>query len=86
MTVAMTVRLDDETERQLTELAKQHPSRSAAVQNAIQRAYGELQAERLEAAYATAVADNPHYPYDDAEEAAVLRARRRVRDAPDQLA
>lgn len=83
MTSAMTVRLDDETERQLAELAEHYRSRSAAVQDAIHRAYAELQGEKLEAAYAAAVADNPHYPYESAEEAAALRARRRARDAHD---
>ncbi len=36
-------------------------------------------------AYAAAVADNPHYPYESAEEAAVLRARRRARQERDTL-
>jgi predicted transcriptional regulator len=82
---AMTVRLDEETERQLAELADQQPSKSAAVQAAIHRAYEELQAEKLAAGYAAAVADNPHFPYESAEEAAVLRERRRSRDAQDPL-
>jgi predicted transcriptional regulator len=86
MTSAMTVRLDDETSRELAELAERHPSRSAAVQAAIHQAWQRLQEEKLQAGYAAAVADNPHYPYESAEEAAVLRARRRARQARDSAA
>jgi predicted transcriptional regulator len=77
----MTVRLDDEAARQLAELAEHHRSRSAAVQDAIHQAWQQLQAEKLDAGYAAAVAENPHYPYESAEEAATLRARRRARQA-----
>jgi predicted transcriptional regulator len=83
MTSAMTVRLDEETSRELTELAERHPSRSAAVQAAIHQAWRRLQEDKLQAGYAAAVADNPYYPYESAEEAAVLRARRRARQARD---
>lgn len=76
MTHAMTVRLDSETEHQLAELAEQQPSRSAAVSDAIRQAWQRLQDDRLDAAYAAAVAENPQYPYDSAEERAALRARR----------
>src|SRR5215469_3913616 len=86
MTNAMTVRLDDETSQELAELAERHPSRSAAVQAAIHQAWQHLQEEKLQAGYAAAVAENPHYPYDSAEEAAVLRARRRARQARDSAA
>lgn len=86
MTSAMTVRLNEDTVRKLAELAKRHRSRSAAVQAAIHQAWEQLQAERLDAGYAAAVADNPHYPYESAEERAVLRSRRRARDAHDTLA
>jgi predicted transcriptional regulator len=86
MTNAMTVRLDDETSRELTELAELHPSRSAAVLAAIHQAWQRLQDERLQAGYAAAVAENPHYPYESAEEAAVLRARRRARQTRDSAA
>ncbi len=86
MTNAMTVRLDDETARQLAELAERYRSRSAAVQDAIHRAWQQLQDDKLEAGYAAAVADNPHYPYESAEEAAALRARRRARQARDAVA
>jgi predicted transcriptional regulator len=86
MTSAMTVRLDDEISRELTELAERHPSRSAAVQAAIHQAWQQLQEEKLQASYAAAVADNPHYPYESAEEAAALRARRRVRQSRDSAA
>ena len=85
MTSAMTVRLDEETSRELTELAGHYPSRSAAIQDAIHHAWRRLQAEKLEAGYAAAVADNPHYPYESAEEAALLRARRRARQERDPL-
>ena len=83
MTNAMTVRLDDETARELAELTQHHRSRSAAVHDAIHRAWQQMQAEKLDAGYAAAVAENPHYPYESAEEAATLRARRRARQARD---
>jgi predicted transcriptional regulator len=86
MTNAMTVRLDQETARQLAELAEHYRSRSAAVQDAIRRAWQQLQDDKLDSGYAAAIADNPHYPYESAEEAAVLRARRRARQARDAVA
>jgi len=86
MTSAMTVRLDDEISRELAELAERHPSRSAAVQAAIHQAWQQLQEEKLQAGYAAAVAENPQYPYESAEEAAALRARRRARQARDSAA
>jgi predicted transcriptional regulator len=86
MTNAMTVRLDEETSRELAELAGHYRSRSAAIQDAIHNAWRRLQAEKLEAGYAAAVADNPRYPYESAEEADVLRARRRTRRERDTLA
>jgi predicted transcriptional regulator len=79
MTSALTVRLDEDTARQLAELAEHHRSRSAAIQEAIRRAWRQLQEEKLDAAYAAAVAANPDYPYESAEEAAVLRSRSRTR-------
>ncbi|MGH3921244.1 MAG: ribbon-helix-helix protein, CopG family [Pseudonocardiaceae bacterium] len=85
MTSAMTVRLNEETVRKLAELAERHRSRSAAVQDAIHQAWDQLQAEKLDAGYAAAVAENPHYPYESAEERKILRSRRRVRDARDAL-
>lgn len=86
MTTAMTVRLGEQTARELDELAQRYRSRSAAVQDAIHRAWAQLQDEKLEAGYAAAAADNPDFPYESAEEAAVLRARRRDRAARDKLA
>jgi predicted transcriptional regulator len=86
MTSAMTVRLDDETSQELAELAERHPSRSAAVQAAIHQAWRRLQEEKLQTGYAAAIEENPHYPYESAEEAAVLRARRRARQEPDSAA
>ena len=79
MTSALTVRLDDDTARQLAELAEHYRSRSAAVQEAIRRAWRQLLEEKLVAGYATAAAENPHYPCESADVAAVLRARRRAR-------
>lgn len=76
----MTVRLDAETERQLAELAEGHyPSRAAAVSDAIRQAWQRVQEDQLDAAYAAAVADNPHYPYDSADERAAMRRRRNAR-------
>jgi Arc/MetJ-type ribon-helix-helix transcriptional regulator len=86
MTNAMTVRLDEETARELAELAERYRSRSAAVQGAIHRAWQQMQSEKLDAGYAQAVADNPYYPYESAEEAETLRARRRALRARDALA
>lgn len=79
MTRAMTVRLDEETDRMLDELTAGRRSRSAAVQDAIRQAWDRLQEDRLAAAYEAAIADNPHYPYESAQEAQVMRARRRRR-------
>ncbi|MBV9207891.1 MAG: hypothetical protein JO037_21405, partial [Actinobacteria bacterium] len=49
MTNAMTVRLDEETARELAELAEHYRSRSAAIQDAIHSAWRRLQADKLEA-------------------------------------
>ena len=81
MTYAMTVRLDEETQQQLAELAEAHPSRSAAVTAAIREAWRRLREEKLDAAYAAAVADDPHFPYESADERDRLRARRNARQA-----
>jgi predicted transcriptional regulator len=86
MTNAMTVRLNEETARELAELAEHYRSRSAAVQDAIHRAWQQLQADKLDVGYSAAIADNPHYPYESAEEAATLRARRRARHEHNALA
>lgn len=86
MTKAMTVRLAEETARQLDELAQGCRSRSAAVQDAIHQAWARLQDEKLEAGYAAAAAENPYYPYESEQEAATLLARRRDRAARDELA
>lgn len=86
MTSAMTVRLDEDTARELAELAELYRSRSAAVQEAIHQAWQQLQAEKLDAGYAAAIAENPHFPYESAEEAAALRARRRARQSRDSAA
>ena len=78
MTSALTVRLDEDTIRQLAELAEHYGGRSAALQEAIRHAWRELQEEKLDAG-AAAAAENPHYPYESAVEAAVLRSRSRAR-------
>ncbi len=83
---AMTVRLGEDTTRELDELAQRYRSRSAAVQAAIHQAWTQLQDEKLAAGYAAAAAANPDYPYESAEEAAALRSRRRDRAARDDLA
>ncbi|HYZ52603.1 MAG TPA: hypothetical protein VE733_03715 [Streptosporangiaceae bacterium] len=82
----MTIRLDEETAQELAELAELYRSRSAAVQDAIHRAWRQLQSDKLDAGYAAAVSENPYYPYESAEEAAVLRARRSARQERDALA
>lgn len=79
MTHAMTVRLDPDTEQQLAELAERQPSRSAAVTDAIRQAWQRLQEDRLDAAYATVVAENPYYPYESAQEREAMRTRRNRR-------
>lgn len=79
MTHAMTVRLDPDTEQQLADLAAHAASRSAAVTAAIRQAWQRLQADQLDTAYAAAVAENPHYPYESAEQRDALRARRNRR-------
>lgn len=81
MTHAMTVRLDDETFRRLTDLEATSPSRSAAVVAAIREAWDRLQEERLQEAYTAAVAASPSYPFENDEERSTLRARRNARQA-----
>lgn len=81
MTRAMTVRLGDDANRELIELAQGYPSQSAAVHAAIHAAWRRTYEDRLDAAYMAAVADNPNYPYEDAAERDALRARRDHRQA-----
>lgn len=81
MSHAMTVRLDDETAQQLAELAEGQPSRAAAVVAAIREAWQRFQEQKLEQAYAAAVAENPNYPYESAEERAAIRSRRQARES-----
>lgn len=83
MTHTTTVRLDDKTHNELAQLAKlrQHKTKTAAIAEAIHLAYQQAQAEALEAAYTAAVADNPHYPYETADERTTLRKRRNLRQA-----
>ena len=86
MSISVAVRLDEETVRELAELAERYRSRSAAVRDAVHRAWLNLQTDKLDAAYAAAVAENPHYPCESAEEAAVLLRRDRGRREYDSLA
>lgn len=81
MSYAMTVRLDDETARQLAELAEGKSSRSAAVTAAIREAWQRMQQQKLERAYAAVVAENPEYPFESSEERSTIRARRNTRAA-----
>ncbi|MQY17800.1 antitoxin [Nocardia macrotermitis] len=81
MTHAMTVRLDEETFQQLTDLEAASPSRSAAVVAAIHEAWNRLQEEKLQAAYTAVVAESPSYPFENDEERSALRARRNARQA-----
>jgi predicted transcriptional regulator len=82
MTYVMSVRLDDETARQLDDLASAggHTSKAAAVQDAVHLAWRQLQYGRLEEGYAARAADNPHYPFESAEDAVARRERRAERE------
>ncbi|GGM34627.1 putative antitoxin MazE4 [Longimycelium tulufanense] len=79
MTNPTTVRLDETTLRRLDELAQCYPSRTAAVVDAINKAWQELHEAKLAAAYDAVAAENPHYPYESAEERDAMRARRAAR-------
>jgi predicted transcriptional regulator len=81
MTYAMSVRLDDETARQLDDLVSAgHTSKAAALQDAVHVAWRELQYRRLEEGYAAIAAENPHYPFESAEDGAIRRKRRAERE------
>jgi len=81
MTHAMSVRLDDETAKQLADLVSAgHTSKTAALQDAVHVAWRELQYRRLEEGYTAIAADNPHYPFESAEDAAIRRKRRAERE------
>jgi predicted transcriptional regulator len=81
MTYAMSVRLDEETARQLDDLVSAgHTSKASALQEAIHVAWRELQYRRLEEGYAAIAAENPHYPFESAEDAAIRRKRRAERE------
>jgi antitoxin MazE4 len=81
MSFAMTVRLDDETARQLAELAAGKPSRAAAVTAAIREAWQHLQERKLEQAYVAVIAECPDYPFESSEERVAIRTRRNTRQA-----
>ncbi len=55
MANASTVRLHEQTARELTELAERRRSRPAAVQDARHQAWEQLQTEELDAGYAAAI-------------------------------
>lgn len=81
MTHAMSVRLDDETASQLDDLVSAgRTSKAAALQEAVHIAWRELQYRRLEEGYAAVAAENPHYPFESAEDAAIRRKRRVERE------
>lgn len=69
MVHAITLWLDAETERQVSELAADKPSRSAAVVEAIHLAYWQLREKRLRAE-SEALANDP----DDRAEIRAIRA------------
>jgi predicted transcriptional regulator len=66
MTSALTVRLDEDTARQLAELAEHYRSRSAAVQEAIRRAWRQLQEEKLDAGAPRRAGPRPRHSSGDA--------------------
>jgi predicted transcriptional regulator len=81
MTYTMSVRLDDETASQLDDLVRAgNTTKAAALQEAVRIAWRELQYRRLEEGYAAVAAENPHYPFESGEDAAVRRARRSERE------
>lgn len=73
MAYAMTLRLDDESERELAELAEGQPSKSAAIAEAIHLAYRSHREQQLRAEAEALVSD----PEDRAE----IRAVREEMDA-----
>lgn len=81
MTHTMSVRLDDETAGQLDDLVSAgQTSKAAALQEAVHIAWRELQYRRLEEGYAAIAAENPYYPFESAEDAAIRRKRRAERE------
>jgi predicted transcriptional regulator len=81
MTFTMSVRFKDETARQLEDLAQAgNTSKVSALEEAVQLAWRELQYQRLEEGYAAIAAEDPHYPFESAGDAADRRKRRTDRD------
>jgi predicted transcriptional regulator len=81
MTHTMSVRLDDETASQLDDLVNAgQTSKAAALQEAVHIAWRELQYRQLEEGYAAVAAENPNYPFESAEDAAIRRKRRAERE------
>ena len=77
------LRLDSRTRERLQSVVAlgRYRSQNAAIIAAINRLCDELQTEQLEAGYAAAVAENPSYPYESADERQIMRHRRDQRHA-----
>ncbi|MBS4730713.1 antitoxin [Mycobacterium sp. SM1] len=76
----MTVRLDEQTRQRLQDIvAGRYRSANAAIVDAINKRWQELQDEQLDAAYAAAVDNNPAYPYESEAERSAARLRRNAR-------
>ncbi|MGV7724179.1 antitoxin [Mycobacterium kansasii] len=75
------LRLDEPTRQRLEDLVStgNYRSGNAAIVDAINRLWEALRDEGLDAAYAAAVEDNPHYPYESEVERATARKRRNAR-------
>lgn len=81
MTYTMSVRFDDGTASQLEDLASAgNTSKTSALEEAVRIAWRELQYRRLEEGYAAIAAENPHYPFESAEDSAIRRKRRAERE------
>ncbi|MGV7303239.1 antitoxin [Mycobacterium kansasii] len=75
------LRLDQPTRQRLEDLvsAGRYRSGNAAIVDAINRLWEAWRDEDLDAAYAAAVEDNSHYPYESEVERATARRRRNAR-------
>lgn len=80
MAYSMTLRLDPSTHDRLRRIVEgRFRSNNAAIVAAINKLWETLEDEELDAAYAAAVADNPAYPYESADERTVSKKRRNAR-------
>jgi hypothetical protein len=75
------LRLDGLTRQRLEDVISvgHYRSGNAAIVDAINRLWEALREEVLDAAYAAAVEENPHYPYESETERATARTRRNAR-------